>query len=88
MTYLLKTGIEQLKATDYLQYIPTNLLLQIILLKVVRCKCRTYFKTSRCTCRKQGLTCTQMCGESKECKSINCLNSVQMDIMDCDDDSE
>ena len=55
------------------------------LLKVVRCKCKADCKTSRCTCRKHGLTCSQMCGE---CKGISCLNSMQVDTTDDNEDSE
>ena len=49
------------------------------LLKVVRCKCKIDCKTSRCTCRKHGLTCSQLCGE---CKGVSCLNSLQVEQID------
>ncbi|MEW8547735.1 MAG: hypothetical protein AB2693_29860 [Candidatus Thiodiazotropha sp.] len=55
------------------------------LLKVVRCKCKASCKTFRCTCRKHGLTCSQMCGE---CRGISCLNSVQMDNININEDIE
>ena len=49
------------------------------LLKAFRCKCKTDCKTSRCTCRKHGLTCSHMCGE---CKGVSCLNFLQVDHID------
>ena len=54
-------------------------------LKVVRCKCKTDCKTSRCTCRKHGLTCSQMCGE---CKGVSCLNPEQVENIDINGDDE
>ena len=48
------------------------------LLKVVRCKCRTSCKTSRCTC-------SLMCGE---CRGLSCLNSIQMDSITGNEDND
>ena len=49
------------------------------LLKVIRCSCKSYCKTKRCTCRKLGLTCSNVCGG---CNGINCTNASQMDLLD------
>ena len=47
------------------------------LLKVIRCNCKTYCDTRKCTCKKLGLECSVMCGE---CKGMNCLNSPKEPI--------
>jgi len=52
------------------------------LIEMIRCNCKTGCNTSRCTCRKQGLECTSVCGE---CKGISCSNSTAPEI---DSDSE
>ena len=49
------------------------------LLKVIRCSCKSDCKTKMCTCRKLGLTCSNVCGG---CNGINCTNVSQMDLLD------
>ena len=41
------------------------------LLKVIRCDCQTECLHMRCSCRKNGLTCTYACGV---CQTTNCFN--------------
>ena len=41
------------------------------LLKLFRCNCKKECRNSRCTCYKNGLKCSAMCGE---CKGVSCLN--------------
>ena len=43
------------------------------LLKIFRCGCKTGCKTSKCTCKKHGLKCTQVC---KQCRGVSCMNSL------------
>lgn len=53
------------------------------LLSVVRCNCKTGCDNLRCTCRRHGIDCSPVCGE---CKGLNCMNSVEVDLRDVDDD--
>ncbi|KAJ8018287.1 hypothetical protein HOLleu_43796 [Holothuria leucospilota] len=48
-----------------------------MLLKVIRCKCKTNCDTKRCTCRKHGLECSTGCGE---CRGIDCTNAADYNI--------
>ena len=41
------------------------------LLKLFRCNCKKECKNARCTCLKNGLKCSTMCGE---CCGVSCLN--------------
>ena len=41
------------------------------LLKLFRCNCKKECKNARCTCFKNGLKCSTMCGE---CRGVSCLN--------------
>ena len=44
------------------------------LLEMVRCNCKAYCNTQRCTCRKHGFACSTVCGHcSGVCNSINIL---------------
>ncbi|KAK3103736.1 hypothetical protein FSP39_021463 [Pinctada imbricata] len=47
------------------------------LLKVVRCSCKGGCDTVRCSCRKHGLNCTQLCGD---CRGHGCTNSEVPEI--------
>ena len=42
------------------------------ILKVVRCSCKEKCSTNRCSCRKNGLKCTQTCSN---CSGQDCDNS-------------
>ncbi|GFN73858.1 hypothetical protein PoB_000036400 [Plakobranchus ocellatus] len=54
-----------------------------LLLKMIRCNCKSDCRSKRCTCRKHGLKCSLACGE---CKRIGCLNSPSPEpLADCDD---
>ncbi|KAJ8043143.1 hypothetical protein HOLleu_10106 [Holothuria leucospilota] len=48
-----------------------------MLLKVIRCKCKTNCDTKRCTCRKHGLECSTGCGE---CRGTGCTNAADYNI--------
>lgn len=43
------------------------------LLSVIRCKCKKTCDTMRCSCRKMGLPCTDVCGS---CQDIGCENNA------------
>ena len=47
--------------------------------KIIRCSCKSDFKMIKCTCRKLGLTCSNLC---VGCIGINCTNAYQMDLLD------
>lgn len=51
------------------------------LLKVVCCSCSGVCNTDRCTCRKQGLGCSQPCGL---CQNGHCCNTGQDPVSDDD----
>ena len=52
------------------------------LLRNIRCNCGGRCDTRSCTCFKNGLQCTPVCGQ---CKGIACQNSPQVDREDIDD---
>ena len=43
------------------------------LLKMIHCNCSTGCSTLRCSCRKQGLNCSQACGRCQDdiCDNMN-----------------
>ena len=49
------------------------------ILEVVRCSCKKDCSTKRCTCKKHGLPCTDICGE---CCGTSCTNSQLPDFSD------
>lgn len=53
-----------------------------LLLKVIRCSCKTNCDSKRCNCRKHGLECSPGCGE---CRGTSCTNSPAA-CCDSDDD--
>ncbi|GFN75906.1 hypothetical protein PoB_000241200 [Plakobranchus ocellatus] len=54
-----------------------------LLLKMIRCNCKSDCRSKRCTCRKHGLEYSLACGE---CKGIGCLNSPSPELLAvCDD---
>ena len=52
------------------------------LLKIIRCSCKSDCKTKRCTCRKYGLSCSNVC---TGCSGINCTNAREIDLDDPDE---
>ncbi|GFS25687.1 hypothetical protein ElyMa_007033100 [Elysia marginata] len=53
-----------------------------LLLKMIRCNCKSDCRPKRCPCRKHGLECSLACAE---CKGISCLNSPPTEpIAECD----
>ena len=52
------------------------------LLKLFRCRCKTECKNSRCTCFKNGLKCSVMCGK---CRGVSCLNCQDPSEIENDD---
>ncbi|GFR77728.1 hypothetical protein ElyMa_002244800 [Elysia marginata] len=53
-----------------------------LLLKMIRCNCKSDCRSKRCTCRKHGLECSLACAE---CEGISCLNSPSPEpVADCD----
>ena len=52
------------------------------LLKIIRCASKRDCITTRCTCFKHGLKCTEIC---VECRGVSCLNA-QEKILDHDDE--
>lgn len=54
-----------------------------ILLKTVKCNCKTNCDSRRCTCRKSGLDCSVSCGI---CRGT-CSNSSDPDLLDTLDDA-
>ena len=49
------------------------------LLKIIRCACKGDCSTNRCSCRKNGLKCSDVC---KECRGLSCRNSNQIELED------
>ena len=49
---------------------PPNLL-------IVRCSCKTRFKSMTCSYRKYGLKCTDSC---KECRGVSWVNCEEIDL--------
>ncbi|KXJ09307.1 hypothetical protein AC249_AIPGENE3666, partial [Exaiptasia diaphana] len=47
------------------------------ILELIRCKCKTDCNTLRCSCRKNGLSCTSACGV---CQGYSCKNAIQPDL--------
>ncbi len=47
------------------------------LLEIFRCNCRKQCNTNRCTCRKHGLLCSDICGD---CRGTSCANSPPIDL--------
>ena len=47
------------------------------LLKIFRCDCKVGCKNVRCTCVKNGLKYTQVCGE---CRGVSCINSQESNL--------
>jgi 5'-3' exonuclease len=52
------------------------------LLKIIHCNCKTDCDNKKCSCRKNGISCSGGCGE---CRGINCSNS--RNTPESDDDS-
>ena len=53
------------------------------LLTLVKCNCKGDCDNRRCTCKKHGLQCSQMCGE---CRGVSCLNSpITINSLEFDD---
>ena len=44
------------------------------LMKLVRCNCRTGCENNHCSCRKNNLKCTPICGN---CKGVSCVNQQE-----------
>jgi len=53
------------------------------LLDVICCSCKKDCTTRRCTCRKYGLPCTNVC---RECRGVSCTNSQLPDLSNAYDD--
>ncbi len=53
------------------------------LLKIIRCNCQGDCSSSRCTCRKNGFECTNVCGQ---CRGTSCSNSLPVDNDDTTSD--
>lgn len=54
------------------------------ILKLMRCQCKGDCSTNRCSCRKQGLKCTNACSE---CRGDDCSNSTAIiDVTEDDTD--
>ena len=53
------------------------------ILKLIRCQCEGDCSTNRCSCRKQGLKCTNACSE---CRGDDCSNSTAIDVTEDDTD--
>ena len=53
------------------------------ILKIIRCQCQGDCSTNRCSCRKNGLTCTDACGT---CRGSSCSNipSLPLDLENSD----
>lgn len=50
------------------------------LLKFVKCGCiKTKCATLQCTCRRQGMMCTDAC---TDCQGLSCCNSIEVDMND------
>ena len=51
------------------------------LLEVIHCNCKTGCTTMRCSCKKNGLVCTYVCGP---CQIDGCcnVNSIQESVVD------
>ena len=78
----LNAGSFDLEATDWGWKIKNNMLIPIMtalpaapeyLLRAIRCNCTTNCSSSRCSCRRHGLTCSLGCGD---CRGESCLNST------------
>ncbi|KAK6167174.1 hypothetical protein SNE40_021269 [Patella caerulea] len=52
------------------------------LLKVVRCTCKGECATKKCSCRRYGLECTNVCAS---CKGETCANSSSPVVLDEDE---
>ena len=55
------------------------------LLKLFRCNCKKECKNARCTCFKNGLKCSTMCGECRRVSCLNCQDPAEIendDMMD------
>ena len=56
------------------------------LLKIIHCNCTSDCSTMRCSCKKNGLQCSNLC---RSCKTSECSNSsVQTDFELSDTDSD
>ena len=53
------------------------------LLRTIRCNCGGRCNKRNCTCRKNGLHCTSECGQ---CRGISCLNTLQVETEEENDD--
>ncbi|KAF4529749.1 hypothetical protein B566_EDAN018002 [Ephemera danica] len=49
------------------------------ILQMATCACKTGCKTARCSCRRAGTHCTDMC---QVCHGMECSNSVTIEIDD------
>ena len=54
------------------------------LLRIIRCNCKSDCGTMRCTCKKNGIACSIVCGN---CKWSGCMNSTTKED-DSDDDAD
>lgn len=54
------------------------------LLKVIHCNCKTDCCTRKCTCKRHGLECSDVCGE---CRGVSCTNTSYPD-QDSDDNEQ
>src|SRR6218665_984706 len=57
-----------------------------ILLKVIHCNCLNPYKTLRCSCRKNGLSCTSACGPCQVTKCNNPHNKIPLEKPGDEDD--
>ena len=48
------------------------------LLKVIKCGCTLYCDSNQCTCKKNGLFCTELC---ENCDAGNCINGDKPDVL-------
>ena len=53
------------------------------LMKIIKCGCTLQCDTNKCTCKKNGLFCTQLCHNNT---SSNCINIEDLDLIDEDID--
>ena len=56
------------------------------LLKLFKCNCKKECRNSRCTCYKNGLKCSTMCGECRVGSYLNCQDPTTIENEDTGDE--